>query len=92
MSPEASLLFAIFKQIMLDYMKLDPDSDCVSADYFESEADDYQVAENIIFYKQPIYFGGLVLTFDDLVELFQDTVGLTPKKLKQQIVRNSIEY
>jgi len=77
---------------MLDYIKLDPDSDCVSADYFESEADDYKVAEDIIFYEQPIYYGTLVLSFDDLVDLFKETIGLTPRQLRKQIVRNSIEY
>lgn len=92
MQSEASLLFAIFKQIILDYIKLDPDSDCVSADYWESEGEDFQVAESIIFYKQPIYYGTFVLTFDELVELFQETIGRTPRQLKQQLVRLSVEY
>lgn len=92
MSPEASLLFAVFKQIMLDYIKLDPDSDCSSADYYISEGDDYKVAEDIIFYGQPIYFGSLILRFDDLVDMFQETIGLTSRQLRKQIVRNSIEY
>jgi hypothetical protein len=92
MLPEASLLFAIFKQTILDYIKLDPDSDCVSADYFKSEGEDYKVAEDIIYKNQPIYFNDLIFTFDDLCFLFKDILSMSPTKLKKAIAKKSIEY
>jgi hypothetical protein len=92
MLPEASLLFAIFKQIILDYIKLDPDSDCVSADYFKSEGEDFKVTEDIIYNGQPVYFNDLIFTFDDLCLLFKDTLSMSPYKLKKQIAKKSIEY
>lgn len=92
MQPEASLLFAIFKQIIIDYIKLDPDGDAVSADYYESEHEDFQVAESIIFYKQPIYYGSLELAFDDLCGLFSYMTGKTAKQMKRDISQAAINY
>jgi hypothetical protein len=91
-SPEANLLFSVFKQTILDYIKLDPDSDCISADFFESEGDDYKTAEDIIFNKQKIYYGNLVFTFEDLCELFKETIRLTPRQLRKKIIEKSIHF
>jgi hypothetical protein len=92
MSPEMQLLFAIYKQIITDYIKLDPDSDCVSADFFESEAQDFKTAENIIFYDQPIYFGDIELSFDDLVGLFQEKIPVTPRQARRLISQQAIDF
>ena len=86
------LLFAIYKQIIMDYIKLDPDSDCVSADFFESEAQDYKVAEDIIFNHQPIYYGNLTLYFDDLVNMFQSKIPVTPKQARHYISHHATEF
>lgn len=92
MSPEANLLFNVFKQTILDYIKLDPDSDCISADFFESEGDDFKTAEEIIFNGARIYYGTLVFTFEDLCELFREVIRLTPRQLKRQIIEKSIHF
>ncbi len=92
MSPEANLLFAIFKQTILDYIKLDPDSDCISADFYESEGEDYKTAENIIFNSGKIYYGNLIFTFHDLCELFQEVIHLSPRQLKSEIIQKAIHF
>lgn len=92
MTPEANLLFAIFKQTILDYIKLDPDSDCISADFFESEGDDFKTAEDIIFNGAKIYYGELIFTFNDLCDLFKDVIRLTPKQLRKQINDKAIHF
>ena len=92
MSPEAQLLYAILKQTISDYIKLDPDSDCASADYFEDEGKDFKTAENIIFNNVPIYFGTMTFTFDELVELFPNIIHRTPKELRKHISKKVIEY
>lgn len=89
MSPEANLLFAIFKQAILDYIKLDPDSDCISADFYESEGEDYKTAEDFIFNGTKIYYGNMIFTFNDLCELFNEVIRLSPKQLKRQIIEKS---
>jgi hypothetical protein len=91
-SSEANLLYAILRQTILDYIKLDPDSDCQSADYYETEGDDFKTAEDIIFNNVPIYYGNMTFYFDDLVELFSNTIGLTPRQLKKRISKKVIEY
>lgn len=92
MTPEANLLFAIFKQTILDYIKLDPDSDCISADFFESEGDDFKTAEDIIFNDGKIYYGELIFTFNDLCDLFKSIIRLTPKQLRKQINNKAIHF
>lgn len=92
MSPEANLLFAIFKQCISDYIKLDPASDTCSADFFESEEEDFRTAEAFIFGDEKIYYGELVFTFNDLCEIFSKIIRLTPKQLKKRISEQSIEY
>ena len=90
--PEKELLFAIFKQAISDYLKLDPDGDSVSADFFESEGDDFKTAEAFIFYAQPIYYGKFELTFNDLCELFSERINTTSSELKRRIVDNAIDF
>lgn len=92
MSPEGKLLCAILKQTILDYIKLDPDSDCSSADYYESEGEDFQTAEDIIFNGVPIYFGDIVFSFDQLVEMFPEAIKMSPRQVRKQISRKAIEY
>lgn len=92
MSPEDNLLFAIFKQCITDYIKLDPNSDTCSADFYESEEEDYKTAEDFIYNGACIYYGDLIFTFEDLVEQFSSIIQLTPKQLKKKISEQSIEY
>lgn len=92
MSPEANLLFAVFKQCITDYIKLDPNSDTCSADFYESEEDDYKTAEDFIYNGTCIYYGDLIFTFEDLVEQFSPIIQLTPKQLRKKISEQSIEY
>lgn len=92
MSSEAALLFAIFKQCITDYIKLDPNSDTCSADFFESEEEDYKTAEDFIFHNTNIYYGELIFNFEDLVEIFEDTIRLTPKQLRKRISELATEY
>ncbi|MDD3412578.1 MAG: hypothetical protein PHY47_01115 [Lachnospiraceae bacterium] len=92
MSPESQLLYAILKQTISDYIKLDPDSDCDSADYFEDEGKDFKTAEDIIFNNVPIYFGSMTFTFDELVTLFPNIIQRTPKQIRQYISKKAIEY
>lgn len=92
MSPEANLLFAIFKQTILDYIKLDPDSDHISADFYESEGEDYKTAEDIIWNNARIYYGQMVFTFDDLAEVFREVTRCSPEKLKKQISQKAIHF
>lgn len=92
MTPEEKLLCAVFKQLILDYIKLDPDSDCSSADFFIDEGDDFKSAENIIFNGVPIYFGSLEITFDQLCEMFSESLKLTPYQLKKEISKKAIEF
>lgn len=92
MSPERSLLFAIFKQTILDYIKLDPDSDAVSADFYESESKDFQVAESIIFGKEKIYYGSLTFTFNELCDMFNDITNLNSTEIKKRISVEAKEY
>lgn len=92
MTPEAKLLFSVFRQTIQDYLDLDPDSDCISADFYESEGSDYKVAEDIIFNGEKIYYGDLVFTFDDLCELFKGIVRLSPKQIRKNIIENCIHY
>jgi hypothetical protein len=64
----------------------------MSADYWESEGEDYKTAEDIIFNNVPIYYGTMVFYFDDLVELFKNTIGLNSKQLKKNLSKKVIEY
>lgn len=86
------LLYAILKQAINDYIKLDPDGDSVTADFYESEGEDYKTAESFIFGSQPIYFGSFVFTFDDLCELFSDRMIYSPNQIRRNIIDNSIEF
>jgi hypothetical protein len=89
---EASLLFAIFKQTILDYIKLDPDSDRISADFFESEGEDFRIAEDIIFNEEKIYYGEMIFSFYDLADLFRSVTQLSPDQLKKKIMKKAIHF
>jgi len=92
MTPEKRLLFAIFDQAINDYIKLDPNSDVCSADFYKSEEEDFKTAEDFIFYNEKIYYGKLVFSFEDMVDFFQDIIKLSPRQLKKKIVDLSVEY
>lgn len=92
MSPEAKLLFSVFRQTIQDYLDLDPDSDCISADFYESEGSDFRVAEDIIFNGEKIYYGELIFTFDDLCELFKEITRLSPREIRYNIIHNCKHY
>ena len=88
MDPERELLLAIVRQAMRDYIRLDPDSDKVSAEYHIDEGADYQTAENFLYNEVPIPYGSLYLTFKDICSI----LSMDGKRLKYRIARNIIEY
>ena len=92
MSPEKRLLFAIFIQLIQDYKKLDPDSDTASADFYESEGQDYKTAEDFIFGREKIHYGDLIFSFEDLVGVFQETTGYNKQQLLKRISEEAVEY
>ena len=92
MTPEAKLLYAIFKQIISDYVKLDPESDSSSADLVGTEAEDFITAEDIIFNGEKLYYGDLEFTFEDLCILFQPYTYSTYKEIKRNISLKAIDY
>lgn len=88
MTPEKSLLLAIMRQAIRDYIRLDPDSDTVSAEYHIDEGQDYQSAEGFLYRSIPLDFGELTLTYIDICQI----LSIDGKKLKKKIARNFIEY
>lgn len=92
MVPEKELLYAILKQSISDYIKLDPDGDSVTADFYQSEGEDFRSAEAFIFGSNTLQYGELVFTFDDLCELFAERMLYSPAKIRRNIIDNSIEY
>jgi hypothetical protein len=88
LSPEQQLILALIRQAMRDYIKLDPDSWTLSAEFFESEGQDFKTAEDFLYKSEPIKFGSLNLTYADCC----DIVGIDAKKLKKIIAEQSKEY
>jgi len=90
MTPEGKLLLAILKQAIRDYIRLDPDSDTVSAEFStpNGEGFDYKTAEDFLFNSIPISYGSKELTFIDACTI----LGIDRKKLKKKIARHIIEY
>jgi len=88
MTPETDLILAIIRQAIRDYIRLDPDSDKVSAEFHIDEGHDFQTAESFLFNDAPIQFGKLNLTFTDLCR----TLGIDQRRLKHRIARTVIEY
>jgi hypothetical protein len=85
---EAELILAIVKQAIRDYIRLDPDSDKVSAEYHIDEGHDYRTAEDFLFYDAPIPFGKIQLTFSDICY----TLNINQKKIKAKISKSIVEY
>lgn len=88
MIPAVDLILAIARQAIRDYIRLDPDSDKVSAEFHIDEGHDYRTAEDFLFNNVPIPFGRLDLTFTDIC----DTLGIDQYKLKKRIAKTIIEY
>ena len=88
MNPGEELLLAIIKQALRDYLKLDPDSDSVSAEFFENQGADYKTAEDFLYNEVPIYFGDLILTYESACEI----LGIRHKKIKKRVAIEAIEY
>jgi len=90
MTPEAEFLLAILKQAVRDYIRLDPDSDAVSAEFStpQGEGYDYKTAEDFLFNNVPIYYGTLRMTYNNVCSI----LGIDYKKLKKKIARNIIEF
>ena len=88
MTPEKKLLLAIVKQAVRDYIRLDPDSDTVSAEYFINEGQDFLSAEEFLYRGNKISFGDLDFSFEDICI----TLDINQKSLKKIIARNIIEY
>ena len=87
-SPEAELILAIVKQAIRDYIRLDPDSDKVSAEYYVDEGQDYKTAEDFLFNSVPIPFGNISLSLTDICII----LGIDEKKIKSKISKSVIEY
>ena len=88
MIPEQRLLLDIIRQAIRDYIKLDPDSDTVSAEYYIDEGADYLTAEEFLFNNSSIPYGKWSLTFRDACQI----LDLDNRKIKKKIARNIIEY
>lgn len=88
MTPAVDLILAIVRQAIRDYIRLDPDSDKVSAEFHIDEGHDYQTAEDFLFNGVPIPFGKLYLTFTDICSV----LGIDQQRLKFRIARTTIEY
>ncbi len=88
MIPEAELLLAIVRQAVRDYIRLDPDSDTVSAEYHIDEGEDFKTAQDFLYNSEPIPYGELSLTFNDICTM----LSIDQKRLKFRIARTIIEY
>ena len=88
MSPAEELLLAILRQAIRDYIRLDPDSDSVSAEYYIDEGQDYKTAEDFLYNNVPINFGEKKLTLSNICEL----LNLNERKIKRKIAKSFIEY
>ena len=88
MAPETDLILAIVRQAIRDYVRLDPDSDKVSAEFHIDEGHDFKTAEDFLFNQRPLAFGTLDLTFHDICQTF----NINRKKLMYRISRAVIEY
>ena len=88
MTPAVDLILAIVRQSIRDYIRLDPDSDKVSAEFHIDEGHDYRTAEDFLYNNVPIPFGEIELTFADIC----NTLGIDQGRLKYRIARSTIEY
>lgn len=88
LTPEKKLLEAILRQAIKDYIRLNPDSNAGSAEFFENESEDYKSAELFIFGGGSIKFGDWDLNLDDACSL----LDISPKRVKKYIYQNQIEY
>jgi len=88
MTPERELLLAIVRQAIRDYIRLDPDSDKVSAEYHIDEGQDYKSAEDFLYNEVPLPYGNLALTLRDVCSI----LSIDGRRLKQRIARSIIEY
>lgn len=64
-TPEKRLLEAIVKQAIKDYIKLNPSSNLLSAEFFENEAADFKTAEDFLFNNTYFEFGDWKLNFEE---------------------------
>jgi len=88
MIPEKRLLFAVLKQMIKDYIKLNPSSGLVTAEFLESEGMDFKRAEDIIFKGIKFRYGTWDLDFDDLC----DILDLCPSTIRRKINSNQIDF
>lgn len=88
MTPEAELLLAIVRQAIRDYIRLDPDSDTVSAEYHIDEGEDFRTAQDFLYNDIPIPYGRFPLTFEDICTMLH----IDEKRLKHRVARSIIEY
>ena len=85
---EQKFLLAILKQSIRDYIRLDPDSDTVSAEYNIDEGTDFRTAEAFLFEEMPLEYGDLNLTLDDVCLM----LDVDQQRIKKRINRSFIEY
>ena len=88
MTTAEELLLAILRQAMRDYIRLDPDSDDVSAEYHIDQGHDFRTAENFLYNNVPIEFGEMSLTLADVCVMLR----IDERKIKQKIARVIVEY
>ena len=78
MDSHNELLLAILKQAIRDYIKLDPDSDSSTAEFFESEGKDFKTAEDFIYNGATFTFGTVVFSYNSLCSY----LGVNSRSLK----------
>lgn len=88
MEPHNDLLLAILRQAIRDYIKLDPDSDSSTAEFFENEGADFRTAENFIYHGAEFNFGTVVFSFNTLCSY----LSISSKKLRKRIAKEATEY
>ena len=81
MEAHNELLIAILKQAVRDYIKLDPDSDSSTAEFYESESEDFKTAENFLYNGATFSFGTVVFSYDSLCSY----LNINPKTLKKKL-------
>jgi hypothetical protein len=88
LTPEKRLLEAVFRQVIKDYLKLNPDSGLCSAEFYENEGQDFKSAEDFLFNGKPIYYGEWVLPYDEVCLI----LDINPKNIKKHIFKNQLDF
>lgn len=77
--PERRLLEVFLRQALKDYIKLNPNSTLLSAEYFEDEGRDFKTAEAFIINGQFFEYGDWFLDLEELCLLLDIDHGRVKK-------------